>query len=125
MASLGSRYLVISDTGEVFATDSHSSPTPTPHMLEGYILRPDWYAYINNILTSTSRGGISTYVDPDGGSTLIMSQVRSKDCVSAPSGINRAWRDKVSNATTPPPQGASEAILVAQRVVLNSCALNR
>jgi hypothetical protein len=54
-----------------------------------------------------------------------MSNVRTKDSFSAPSGISRAWISKVCPAADGQAQGTPEALQVAERAVLNSCVLNR
>jgi hypothetical protein len=126
----GGRYLVLASTGDVIATGATSSPTPLG-VIEGCAVRPDWHSYINDLASSSTQTvapSTSTKIGPIADNStrlsLVMSNVRTKDSFSAPSGISRAWISKVCPAADGQAQGTPEALQVAERAVLNSCVLN-
>lgn len=123
------RYLVLASTGDVIATSVPPSPTLQPFNIEGCAVRFDWYSYILGLSSTSIQSAtpsISTRIGPAAVSGVrlspIMSHVRSKDSVSAPSGISRAWRDKVCGTAD---GQAQDNLQVAERAVLSSCVLNR
>ncbi|BEI95085.1 hypothetical protein CcaverHIS631_0100340 [Cutaneotrichosporon cavernicola] len=116
------RYLVLASTGDVIATDAPSSSTTEPLTIEGCLVRSDWHSYILNLVSSpteTPRSCVAASTIPS-----ITSHVRTKDSVSAPSGISRSWTEKVCATGNECAQGKKELLQVAERAVLSSCVPN-
>ncbi|CAK9783965.1 unnamed protein product [Cutaneotrichosporon oleaginosum] len=128
-AVIDGRYLVLEATGDVIAS---SSPSLSTHLgIAGCNVRPDWYSYIINLMSSSPASTMPTtpFCGEAGACcghrlSRLMSRVSTKDSISAPAGIRRAWMDHVRRSADVRPEEKAQMLQVAERAVLSSCVLN-
>ena len=110
---LGANGEIIGRSGVPTASEAPQTEREPAHTIEGCQVRSDWHDLICASIVDTPAKSPSR---------RLTNLIKTKDSRSFPGGVSKTWRRM---QTENYPEGEFEAVHVAERTALSSCALER